>query len=180
LQIWKFSIPTPLILLAATFSFRVFSFTASTTSGSSSSSEQRAKGAQLLPSATMAPSSLALAPYRRAVRLLISSPSSSSSKQRPSLCFNRPPLPTLLIPHSRAQGASSPPMAPSSLGPIARSLSRAEHSFPSSASQLPPMLGAPSWHPWHRRSSIAAQLSIHGATLTAGLLSSPWRPCPLP
>jgi hypothetical protein len=179
LQIWKFSIPTPLILLATTFSFPVFSFTASTASGSSSSSEQQAQGAQLLLSATMAPSSLALAPCRRAVRLLISSPS-SSSKQRPSLCSSRPPLLALLIPHSRAQGASSPPMAPSSLGPIARSSSRAEHSFPSSASQPPPMLGAPSWHPWHRRSSIAAQLSIHGATLTAGLLSSPWRPCPLP
>jgi hypothetical protein len=74
LQIWKFSIPTPLILLAATFSFPVFSFTASIASGSSSSSEQQAQGAQLLPSATMAPSSLALAPYRRAVRLLIPSP----------------------------------------------------------------------------------------------------------
>jgi hypothetical protein len=63
---WLFCTPTPLILLAATFSFPVFSFTTSTANGYSSSSEQQAQGAQLLPSATMAPSSLALTPYRRA------------------------------------------------------------------------------------------------------------------
>jgi hypothetical protein len=63
---WLFCTPTPLILLAATFSFPVFSFTTSTASGSSSSSEQQAQGAQLLPSATMAPSSLVLTPCRRA------------------------------------------------------------------------------------------------------------------
>jgi hypothetical protein len=141
LQIWKFSIPTPLILLAATFSFPVFSFTASTASGSSSSSEQQAQGAQLLPSATMAPSSLALAPCRRAVRLLIPSP-----------FFFLYPAPPLL--HGVQSREQSPWPTPSVAAMAPPSLSaRAQEAPQVQGTSALQWLRAPPWPPFPQLSS---------------------------
>jgi hypothetical protein len=162
---WQFCTPTPLILLAATFSFPVFSFTASTASGSSSSSEQQAQGAQLLPSATMAPSSLALAPCRRAVRLLIPSPFFF-------LCLA---LPLLHGIQSRELGA--PMCRPHLLPPMAGPLPLCSAPLPTTAPSVrrPAVAlrstAAPSPPQCRPSSSPHSQRRGH---------SSPWRPSPSP
>jgi hypothetical protein len=71
--------------------------------------------------------------------------------------------PHLLLGRLCAQNQSSP----------CRLAPRAERSFPSSASQPPPMLGAPSWHPWHRPSAMA-ELPVSPAPCSKNPARSPY------